>query len=152
MHIVRSSMAVLCNACRPWDAPQNVLNDAGVELGSNYEWPIISLEESRTQVRDRSCFPQARRCFELASLYMALPIGLDINVSCSSTVAAQVAYACSVIERSITGRSGGESKEPYRVPTAPMSDTPLHPGCSAPSNAKCVSSFSRPSSAGTGFP
>ena len=35
---------------RPWDAPQNILNDAGVELGSNYEWPIISMEESRTQV------------------------------------------------------------------------------------------------------
>ena len=28
-----------------------MLNDAGVELGSNYEWPIISLEESRNQVR-----------------------------------------------------------------------------------------------------
>ena len=50
----------------------------------------------------------------------------------------QVAYACSVIERSITGRSGGESKEPYRVPTAPMSDTPLHPGYSVPSNVKCA--------------
>jgi len=35
---------------RPWDAPPNILNDAGVELGSNYEWPIISMEESRTQV------------------------------------------------------------------------------------------------------
>jgi len=53
------------------------------------------------------------------------------------SVTLQVAYACSVIERSITGRSGGESKEPYRVPTAPMSDTPLHPGCSVPSNVKC---------------
>ena len=27
-----------------------MLSDAGVEMGSNYEWPIISIEESRSQV------------------------------------------------------------------------------------------------------
>ena len=43
-----------CSRCRPWDAPPNILNDAGVELGSNYEWPIISMEESRTQVLVRT--------------------------------------------------------------------------------------------------
>ena len=29
---------------RPHEAPTQVLQDAGVELGANYEWPIISLQ------------------------------------------------------------------------------------------------------------
>ena len=29
-----------------------MLSDAGVELGSNYEWPIISIDDSRNQVRN----------------------------------------------------------------------------------------------------
>lgn len=33
-------------ARRPWEAPEHVLEDAGVELGSNYPYPIISAEDS----------------------------------------------------------------------------------------------------------
>ncbi len=50
----RAPLTPRCSRCRPWDAPPNILNDAGVELGSNYEWPIISMEESRTQVPVRT--------------------------------------------------------------------------------------------------
>ena len=31
---------------RPWEAPENLLADAGVELGVNYPLPVISIEES----------------------------------------------------------------------------------------------------------
>lgn len=33
---------------RPHEAPPQVLQDAGVELGVNYEWPIISLQARLT--------------------------------------------------------------------------------------------------------
>lgn len=36
----------LLRVCRPWEAPENLLTDAGVELGVNYPLPVISLEES----------------------------------------------------------------------------------------------------------
>ena len=32
--------------CRPWEAPEHLLADAGVELGVNYPLPVITLEES----------------------------------------------------------------------------------------------------------
>lgn len=35
---------------RPHEAPAEVLQDAGVELGANYEWPIISLQTSKRHV------------------------------------------------------------------------------------------------------
>jgi len=31
----------------PWEAPADVLADAGVELGVNYPWPVVDLEESK---------------------------------------------------------------------------------------------------------
>ena len=31
---------------RPWEAPDHVLEDAGVELGVNYPYPLISAKES----------------------------------------------------------------------------------------------------------
>ena len=31
---------------RPWEAPEHVLQDAGVELGVNYPYPVVSAEES----------------------------------------------------------------------------------------------------------
>lgn len=31
---------------RPWEAPEHLLADAGVELGVNYPLPVISIEES----------------------------------------------------------------------------------------------------------
>ena len=33
--------------CRPWQAPAEMLAAAGVELGGNYELPIILPHESR---------------------------------------------------------------------------------------------------------
>jgi hypothetical protein len=36
--------------CRPFDAPIEVLQDAGVELGSNYDWPIVTDSEARAHV------------------------------------------------------------------------------------------------------
>lgn len=33
--------------CRPWEAPEQVLQDAGVELGVTYPYPIISQEDSQ---------------------------------------------------------------------------------------------------------
>jgi deoxyribodipyrimidine photolyase len=30
----------------PWEAPAAVLDDAGVELGSTYPWPVVALEEA----------------------------------------------------------------------------------------------------------
>ena len=36
-----------CSFCRPWEAPEKVLQDAGVELGVTYPYPIISQEESQ---------------------------------------------------------------------------------------------------------
>lgn len=44
--------------CRPWEAPAHVLSDAGVDLGVNYEWPIITMDESRKQVRPPVIKPQ----------------------------------------------------------------------------------------------
>lgn len=35
---------------RPWAAPSKVLSDAGVELGSNYELPVVAEEESATHL------------------------------------------------------------------------------------------------------
>jgi hypothetical protein len=32
--------------CRPWEAPESLLDDAGVELGINYPYPIVSVEDS----------------------------------------------------------------------------------------------------------
>ena len=34
----------------PWKAPPKVLADAGVELGVNYPWPVIEVQESRTML------------------------------------------------------------------------------------------------------
>lgn len=34
---------------KPWLAPKAVLQDAGVELGTNYPWPITDIQESRQQ-------------------------------------------------------------------------------------------------------
>ncbi|KAG7672050.1 hypothetical protein Ndes2526B_g06988 [Nannochloris sp. 'desiccata'] len=31
----------------PWEAPPHVLADAGVELGVNYPWPVVDMEESK---------------------------------------------------------------------------------------------------------
>jgi hypothetical protein len=31
----------------PWEAPADVLADAGVELGVNYPWPVVDMEESK---------------------------------------------------------------------------------------------------------
>ena len=36
-----------CFSCRPWEAPEKVLQDAGVELGTTYPYPIISRDESQ---------------------------------------------------------------------------------------------------------
>jgi cryptochrome 1 len=36
----------------PWDAPEPVLQAAGVELGSNYPLPIIDLETAKTRLQD----------------------------------------------------------------------------------------------------
>ena len=35
---------------RPWEAPESILADAGVELDGNYPKPIISLEKSENHV------------------------------------------------------------------------------------------------------
>ena len=42
-----------CPLCghRPWEAPESILADAGVELDGNYPNPIISLEKSENLVR-----------------------------------------------------------------------------------------------------
>ena len=40
------SIATLTWVRRPWEAPEHMLADAGVELGVNYPLPVISLEES----------------------------------------------------------------------------------------------------------
>ena len=42
-HLVSASRVT----CRPWEAPPEVLAAAGVELGGNYESPIIMPHESR---------------------------------------------------------------------------------------------------------
>lgn len=31
---------------RPWEAPETILSDAGVELGENYPFPVVTVEES----------------------------------------------------------------------------------------------------------
>jgi len=31
----------------PWEAPADILADAGVELGVNYPWPVVDMEESK---------------------------------------------------------------------------------------------------------
>ena len=31
----------------PWEAPKNILKEAGVVLGENYPYPIVNLQESR---------------------------------------------------------------------------------------------------------
>lgn len=33
----------------PWEAPKNILKDAGIELGHNYPLPIVDLQESRNK-------------------------------------------------------------------------------------------------------
>ena len=35
---------------RPWDAPDAILSDAGVELGENYPYPVISVERSEAEL------------------------------------------------------------------------------------------------------
>ena len=37
--------------CRPWEAPEQMLADAGVELGVTYPYPVISLEESEEHLQ-----------------------------------------------------------------------------------------------------
>ena len=32
----------------PWEAPPEVLEDAGVELGVNYPWPVVDMEDSKS--------------------------------------------------------------------------------------------------------
>lgn len=34
---------------RPWSAPQNILESAGIVLGKTYPWPIVDLQTSREQ-------------------------------------------------------------------------------------------------------
>lgn len=34
---------------KPWLAPKAVLQEAGIELGNNYPWPIVDIQESRQQ-------------------------------------------------------------------------------------------------------
>lgn len=36
---------------RPWEAPEQVLADAGVEMGVTYPYPVISLEESEEHLK-----------------------------------------------------------------------------------------------------
>ena len=31
---------------RPWDTPETILSDAGVELGENYPFPVVTVPES----------------------------------------------------------------------------------------------------------
>ncbi|KAK9819946.1 hypothetical protein WJX72_004261 [[Myrmecia] bisecta] len=38
----------------PWEAPEHILSDAGVELGVNYPFPVISVEESQQQLQHAS--------------------------------------------------------------------------------------------------
>lgn len=35
----------------PWDAPESVLQAAGVELGSNYPLPVVEIEEAKARLR-----------------------------------------------------------------------------------------------------
>ena len=37
--------------CSPWEAPDQVLADAGVELGVTYPFPVISIEESEEHLQ-----------------------------------------------------------------------------------------------------
>ena len=36
----------------PWEAPADVMSDAGVELGKDYPLPIVDLRESRQRALD----------------------------------------------------------------------------------------------------
>ncbi|VAI46356.1 unnamed protein product [Triticum turgidum subsp. durum] len=36
----------------PWDAPESVLQAAGIELGSNYPLPIVELDEAKSRLQD----------------------------------------------------------------------------------------------------
>uniref|UniRef100_A0A0D9VHE1 Photolyase/cryptochrome alpha/beta domain-containing protein n=1 Tax=Leersia perrieri TaxID=77586 RepID=A0A0D9VHE1_9ORYZ len=36
----------------PWDAPESVLQAAGIELGSNYPLPIVELDAAKTRLQD----------------------------------------------------------------------------------------------------
>nr|WCD39198.1 cryptochrome 1 [Stipa breviflora] len=36
----------------PWDAPESVLQAAGIELGSNYPVPIVELDEAKSRLQD----------------------------------------------------------------------------------------------------
>ena len=33
----------------PWEAPKNILKDAGIALGDNYPLPVVDLQESRNK-------------------------------------------------------------------------------------------------------
>ena len=33
----------------PWEAPQNVLEEAGIQLGKDYPYPVIDLKQSRAR-------------------------------------------------------------------------------------------------------
>ena len=46
---------------KPWEAPKNVLEDAGVDLGVNYPKPIVNLALSREKALDafRFCTPKS---------------------------------------------------------------------------------------------
>ena len=39
----------------PWEAPQNVLEEAGIELGKDYPYPIIDLKQSRARALEAFC-------------------------------------------------------------------------------------------------
>ena len=47
----------------PWEAPKNILKDAGIELGYNYPLPVVDLQESRNKALEAysSISPYARR-------------------------------------------------------------------------------------------
>ena len=36
----------------PWDAPQDILNEAGIELGKDYPKPLVDLKASRQLALD----------------------------------------------------------------------------------------------------
>lgn len=53
LHTRNTAIITTCMAlhpCRPFDAPTEVLLDAGVELGSNYDWPIVTDSEAQAHV------------------------------------------------------------------------------------------------------
>ena len=78
---------------RPWEAPESILADAGVELDGNYPNPIISLENSENHVGRQTVLLQF--CWGMQLLFWGTLLNVAVLSSCTGQ--AWLLDACSAL-------------------------------------------------------